>query len=97
MHIALAPFRLKAGITEEALLRASDEFQERFVQRQNGILERTLVKHADGYADLVVFADAEAMARVLEAEQESEVCAAFMALGEDDGVREFDVLRRYHS
>lgn len=32
MHIALAPFRLKAGVAEERLLAMSDEFEQTFVR-----------------------------------------------------------------
>jgi hypothetical protein len=44
MHIALAPFRLKAGVSEDMLVSTSDDFGKRFVQKQDGILKRILVK-----------------------------------------------------
>ena len=54
MHIALAPFRLKAGVSEDMLVSTSDDFQKRFVQKQDGILKRILVKDTGGgYADIV--------------------------------------------
>ncbi len=97
MHIALAPFRLRAGISEDDLVRTSDDFQERFVRRQEGILRRMLVKDGDGgYADLVFFTDAAAIDRVVEAERSSEVCAAFFAIMEDDGThRVYEMLKTY--
>ncbi len=36
MHIALAPFRLKKGVSENLLLSTSDDFEERFVQKRHG-------------------------------------------------------------
>ncbi len=97
MHIALAPFRLRAGISEDDLVRTSDDFQERFVRRQEGILRRMLVKDGDGgYADLVFFTDAAAIDCVVEAERSSEVCAAFFAIMEDDGThRVYEMLKTY--
>ena len=97
MHIALAPFRLKDGISEDDLVHTSDDFQEQFVRKQEGILQRILVKDGDGgYADIVFFTDAAAIGRVLEAEQSSEVCAAFFAIMDDDGThRLYEVLKTY--
>ena len=97
MHIALAPFRLKQGLSEHHLVHASDDFQEQFVQKQEGILRRILVKDGDGgYADIVFFTDAAAIDRVIEAEQSSEVCAAFFAIMEHDGTHTvYEVLKAY--
>ncbi len=97
MHIALAPFRLKDGISEDDLVNTSDDFQEQFVQKQEGVLTRMLVKDGDGgYADIVFFTDAAAIDRVVEAEQSSEVCAAFFAIMEDAGTPTmYQMLRTY--
>jgi hypothetical protein len=98
MHIALAPFKPKPGVTEETLLKASDDFETDFVQTQDGILKRILVKAADGsgYLDVVFFTDLAAIDRVVEAEQTSEVCAAFFSIMEEDGEhRVYEVLKTY--
>jgi hypothetical protein len=97
MHIALAPFRLKPGVTQERLLEASDEFERSFVQAQQGINRRILVGDDDGgYTDIVFFSNREAMERVLEAEQNSEACAAFFSIMDDDGSPGvFEVLKTY--
>ena len=97
MHVALAPFRLKAGITEDDLVKTSNDFEEQFVQKQQGIHRRILVKDGTGgYADIVFFADADAIDRVLEAERSSEVCAAFFAIMDhDDSHRVYEVLKTY--
>jgi hypothetical protein len=97
MHIALAPFKLKHGVAEETLLTTSDEFENLFVQKQDGILRRILVRdHDGGYADIVFFEDGKAIERVVEAEQRSEVCAAFFSIMDDDGShRVFEVLKTY--
>lgn len=97
MHIALAPFTLRAGVSEEALLSTSDDFDASFVKNQDGILRRILVRDGEGgYADIVFFTDEQALDRVLEAEQDSEVCAAFFSLMDSDGShRVFEVLKTY--
>jgi hypothetical protein len=97
MHIALAPFRLKPGVTEQHLLVASEELDRSFVRGQEGIRRRILVRDADGgYADIVFFSNQEAMERVLEEEQNSDACAAFFSIMGDDGSsRVFEVLETY--
>ncbi|MEV4334765.1 hypothetical protein AB0K02_30320 [Streptomyces sp. NPDC049597] len=98
MHIALAPFELKAGVSEDALLSASDRFEEEFAGKQDGIIRRVLVKDSEGggYADLVFFRDLESIDQVLEAEQNSDVCAAFFSIMDGDGShRVYEVLKSY--
>lgn len=98
MHIALAPFGLKAGVSEDALLSASDRFEEEFASKQDGIVKRVLIKDGDtgGYADLVFFRDVESIQRVIEAEQNSDVCAAFFAIMDSDGSHHvYEVLKSY--
>lgn len=97
MHIALAPFTLREGVSEETLLNTSEHFERSFVRKQDGILRRILVRDGEaGYADIVFFSDQQAMERVLEAEQNSEVCAAFFSIMNDDGShRVFEVLQTY--
>ncbi|WP_210481551.1 hypothetical protein [Naasia sp. SYSU D00948] len=84
-------------MTEAALLDASAEFETGFVQKQDGIVRRVLVRDgAGGYADLVFFESAEAMEKVIEAEQDDEVCARFSSIMVDGGeYRVFEVLRTY--
>jgi hypothetical protein len=97
MHIALAPFELKAGVSEDALLSASDRFDKEFASRQDGIVRRVLVKDdSGGYADLVYFRDLASIERVIEAEQNSDVCAAFFSIMNSDGShRVYEVLKSY--
>ncbi|MBC2904810.1 hypothetical protein [Streptomyces cupreus] len=97
MYIALAPFTLKPGVSEETLLKTSDAFEDTFVQNQEGIHRRILVRVPDGgYADIVFFSDHAAMERVMEAEQNSDDCAAFFSLMDDVGApRVFEVLKSY--
>ena len=97
MHIALAPFRLRSGISEDALVAASDDFEREFVRKQGGIVRRILVKDGDGgFADVAFFEDETTIARVIEAEQSSEVCTAFFSIMEgDDAHRVYEVIKSY--
>jgi len=97
MHIALAPFELKTGVSEDALLSASDRFEQEFASKQDGIIRRVLVKDGEGgYADLVFFRDLESIDRVIEAEQNSDVCAAFFSIMDSAGShRVYEVLKSY--
>ncbi|MGH8823516.1 MAG: hypothetical protein ACRDVN_03445 [Jiangellaceae bacterium] len=97
MRIALAPFRLKEGITEDHLVATSDHFEQNFVRHQTGILRRILVRDGvGGFVDVVFFEDEAAIERVLEAEQKSEVCAAFFSIMDgDDAHSVYEVIKSY--
>ncbi|MFA7324848.1 MAG: hypothetical protein WC005_10880 [Candidatus Nanopelagicales bacterium] len=95
MHIAIASFALKDGVTEEAMVAASDRFETEFVQQQRGIIRRIVVKDDAGYADIVLFEDAAAIEQVMEAEQTSEACAALFSLMGEGSHRLFEVIKTY--
>ena len=77
-YVMLAPIQLKDGLSESALVAASDAFQDAFVNRQPGVLKRLLLRAQDGgYADLVFFASKEAAELVVEAELKSEACLEY--------------------
>lgn len=105
MYIQLAPGKLKAGVSEEAALKASDEFEENFVKHQKGIIRRIFLKGKDGtYADLVFFENKEAADRVAEVEQQGHpACTAFFQLWEMDetkpdmGVLSFEEMKTYNT
>jgi hypothetical protein len=49
-----APFRMKLGVDETALLRSSEELQMQFLAKQRGFIRRELLRGGDGnYVDLV--------------------------------------------
>ena len=86
MHIAVAPFKLTSGVTEDALITASAGFQRDFVAKQEGVTRRILARDTEGgYVDLVFFTDAAAMAAVLAAEENDPACATYMSLMDSDG------------
>lgn len=103
MYIQLAAGRVKGGVDEAKILKASDEFDTNFVKQQKGIIKRILLKGKDGtYADLVFFDNKEAADRVAETEQAGHpACLAFFQLFEMDetkpdmGVLSFEDIKSY--
>lgn len=70
--VVLAPIRLAPGKTEADLLAASRRFEEEFVSKQPGVLQRELVRKADDdYIDIVRFRSEDDMRDVMEKEQQS--------------------------
>ncbi|MBL4637509.1 MAG: hypothetical protein JKY56_26870 [Kofleriaceae bacterium] len=81
----LAHIKLKDGISEAALLAKSDKFQREFVDKQEGVLRRELVRKSAGkYIDIIQFQSQEHMEKVVELEQQSAICAEFFSLMDMD-------------
>ena len=79
--IEWAPFRLADGVSEPALLVASERLQREFVARQRGFIRRELLRGANGeWVDLVHWTDREAADAVFAAAMESPVCAEYFKL-----------------
>lgn len=105
MFIQLAPGKIKTGISEAAILKASDAFDRDFVRHQEGILKRILMRGKDGtYADLVFFESKEAAERVAQVEQMGHpACLEFFQLWEMDaskpdmGILSFEPMKTYES
>ena len=83
--IEWAPFRLRAGVSEEALTQASNALQRDFLQSQPGFVSRRLLRAADGsYVDMVVWAsEAQAMAAMEQAAGSDACRAYFSVMGAD--------------
>jgi hypothetical protein len=72
-YVQFAPLRLREGFDEQALLAASDAFQVSFVNRQQGIVKRILMRGTDGsYADMIYFESKLAADRVAAAQAVSQ-------------------------
>lgn len=102
-YVQLAPIELKDGVDEATLLAASDAFQIGFVDRQEGILRRVLLKRAKGgYADLVFFASRDDAERVAQIETTSPECLEFFKIMKapdetlpDMGILSFEHIKTY--
>ncbi len=97
-----APFSIREGVAEKALIEASSRLQKDFLAGQQGFVRRELIKGQDrNYVDLVWWtsmATAEAaMAKVTE----SDACRDYFALMEPNqaeagaGVLHFRSVRTY--
>jgi len=101
--IEMAPFSLAEGISEGALLDASDRLERDFLAQAEGYLGRVLVRKAqDSWADVVFWKSAEHAARAMESVTSSQACRAYfecMANADHDdpaaGVTLFEAVRHY--
>ncbi len=100
--IEIATINLLPGKTEQDLLRASDKFQQNFVNNLKGFISRELVHVKDNeYADIVHWESMEDAKAVLTQEMSSDACMEFFSLMEMDetnpeaGVSHFKSLALY--
>lgn len=83
--IEWAPFRLRAGVTEDQLAEASARLQAEFLGGRPGFIARDLVRGPDGgYVDVVRWASHAAAEAAMAAIRESPACAAYFALMDFD-------------
>lgn len=81
MVIEWAPFTVRAGVTEEMMLAASEQLQRDFLERQPGFLRRELVRSDRGqWTDLVYWESREAVEQAMLAVADSGVCQRYFAL-----------------
>ena len=84
--IEIATIRLRRGVSEAALVEASEKFQE-YLDGVAGFMRRELLRQSDGeYADLVHWrsqADAEAM---MAAAASTPECLAYFSLMDIEGM-----------
>ncbi len=82
--IEWAPFRLKAGVPDEALFEASETLQADFIDRQPGFVQRELLKGSDReWVDLVWWESREAADRAVANAAASAACHAYFQLMEE--------------
>jgi hypothetical protein len=100
--IEWAPFRLKPGIDEAALIEASERLQSAFLERQDGFIRRELVRRGEGdYVDVVWWQTMAAAQKAMQLVADSPTCGSYFAVmasndaGAGDGVEHFHSVRRY--
>ncbi len=77
----IAPITLAKGKSEADLLAASNIFQTDFVNDQEGVIRRELIRKADGqYLDIVQFRSVEDARDVIKKEMVSPACHAFFSI-----------------
>lgn len=78
-----APFRVKPGVEDAAVLDASEALQRDFLAHQPGFMKRELLRGADGqWVDLVHWRDEESARAVIPAIADSAACQAYFHLME---------------
>ncbi|MCF6259511.1 MAG: hypothetical protein L3J98_05010 [Gammaproteobacteria bacterium] len=83
--IEMATIKLLPGKTEQDLLRASEKFQQDFVNGLKGFISRELVHVKNNeYADIIHWQSMEDAKAVLTQEMNSDACAEFFSLMEMD-------------
>jgi hypothetical protein len=100
--IEWAPFALKDGVDEAALMAASRALQDGFLGRQAGFVRRELVREAAGrYVDIVWWSDLAAAEAAMSQAMASAACGGYFALMRLDpenpaaGIRHFSAVARY--
>lgn len=100
--IEWAPFSVREGVAEAALIAASEKLQRDFLANQDGFLRRELVKGQDrSYVDLVWWSSMETAEAAMAKVMESAICREYFALMEPHqaeagaGVLHFRSLRTY--
>jgi hypothetical protein len=92
-----APFRLKPGVDEAALLEASERLQRDFLARQQGFVCRELIEIAQGsYVDLVWWESFAASQAAMKKAAGSPACRAYFAVmdcGDEDPGDQVQLLR----
>ena len=79
--IEWAPFRAAAGVSDEAIVAASEALQRDFLRHQPGFVRRELLRGADGqWVDLVQWRDQAAADAVVDAIGSSPACQAYFRL-----------------
>lgn len=76
-----APFELAEGVSEEALLAASDALQAGFLAKQPGFLRRELLRRCGRqWVDLVYWRDRTSVEAAMQAAGSSAACHAYFEL-----------------
>jgi hypothetical protein len=78
LAVEIAPFTLKADITETALFEHSDRLEREFLSKMPGYLGRSLARLGEGqWADIVLWRSEEHAAAVMPLVHASSACAAY--------------------
>lgn len=78
-----APFRVRPGVTTEALIAASDQLHADFLARQPGFVARELLRGPDEqWTDLVFWENRATAAAAMQRVADSPACGRYFALME---------------
>lgn len=98
-----APFTVREGITDEAVVKAAQDVEDQFLKTQKGYLKRSLLKGKEGQWADIVFWETEAAAQAAaQAAYESPICHTYFALmkGADhndvSAIAHYQLMRDWH-
>ncbi len=78
LTIEMAPFAMMNGITEEALLAASDKLEREFLSKSDGYVGRVLVREETGkWADIVFWKSEAHASKAMEAVASNAACRSY--------------------
>ena len=73
-----APFSLKEGVNEQAMLEAAELIQREFLSKQEGFIKRELLKGADHkWVDILHWTSKEAAEKVMQNVMSSKACQQY--------------------
>ncbi|MGH6891042.1 MAG: hypothetical protein ACREEP_02170 [Dongiaceae bacterium] len=97
-----APFSIRPGVAEAALIEASARVQKDFIAKQDGFVRRELIKGQDrGYVDIIWWRSMGTAEAAMAKVTESAACRDYFSLMEPNqaeagaGVLHFRSLRTY--
>jgi hypothetical protein len=103
LTIEMAPFSVASGITDSALLAASERLEREFLSKADGYMGRVLARQESGkWADIVFWKSDAHASKAMEAVASSDACRSyFECMKEADhsdphnGVSLFHAVRAY--
>lgn len=105
LTIEMAPFTVASGITEEALLAASERLEREFLSKSDGYVGRVLVhKDTEKWADIVFWKSEAHASKAMEAVASSAACRSYFECMQEadhndphNGVSLFRAVKAYGS
>lgn len=79
--VEITTFKLNAGVSEAAFLKAAETLQSTFLNEQEGFIQRTITQGEEGvWTDIVFWTNKAAVTKAMQAAQTSEEAAPFMQM-----------------
>lgn len=96
MIVETARIRLRDGAGEADLVRASDRFQQEFLDRQPGFVRRELLRlDARTYLDLIHWRDRAAADAVMALAMQSDACLRYFSVMDMSAADDRDAVSHY--
>lgn len=91
-----APFNVKAGVTEQALIKQAQTVEDLFLKQQPGYIRRSLLNDGKGqWVDVVYWASKVDASNAMKKAFESPICHQYFALMEGAEHEEVSPVKHY--